>query len=331
MKLTDVAKEAGVSPTTVSRVINNHGYLSEATKTKVFAAMKKLNYQPNTLARSLQGKQTHFIGVIFPTIKNPFFAELVDEIERILFAHGYKIILCNANYDKEKERNYIGMLLANQVDGIIAGAHNLGIEEYEQIGLPIVSFDRKLSQNIPIVSCDNYHGIELACQDLYQNGCRQIYFLGNSHRQGNPTDERLQAYEDTMQKFGLTKHVHSIAFSDSSNLKRIAIDEILNSKKADGIVATDDLTALLVLEEAKKLGLSVPDDLKVIGFDGTNLVQTYHSELSTVAQPISDIAQLLVELLLHRVEKREDITQQHYKLPVKLIHSLTSTQSHPQK
>lgn len=176
VKLTDVAQKAGVSVTTVSRVINNHGYLSEKTKEKVFKAMRELNYQPNSLARSLQGKKLKLIGVIFPSITNPFFAELIERIETKLFDSGYKIILCNAGKNKQKEQEYIRMLIANQVDGIIAGAHNLGIEEYQKIGLPIVSFDRKLSDNIPIVSCNNYQGIQLAVHDLLQAGCQKLAF-----------------------------------------------------------------------------------------------------------------------------------------------------------
>ena len=101
-KLTDVAKKAGVSPTTVSRVINNYGYLSEKTKNKVYQAIQELNYRPNSLARSLQGKQTNLIGVIVPDITNPFFAELVSSIEKELFNKGYKMILCNANYDSRR-------------------------------------------------------------------------------------------------------------------------------------------------------------------------------------------------------------------------------------
>ena len=129
-KLSDVAKKAGVSPTTVSRVINNYGYISDKTRNKVHEAMKELNYQPNSLARSLHGKKTNLVGLIFPGVSNPFFGELVEEIENKLFEDGYKVILCNAAYNKEKERSYLRMLLANQVDGIIAGAHNLGIDEY---------------------------------------------------------------------------------------------------------------------------------------------------------------------------------------------------------
>ena len=109
-KLSDVAREAGCSVTTVSRVINNHGYLSQKTKDKVFAAMQKLNYQPNSLARSLQGKKLKLVGLIFPEITNPFFAELVQEIESALFKQNYKVILCNAGRDRQKEREYLRML-----------------------------------------------------------------------------------------------------------------------------------------------------------------------------------------------------------------------------
>lgn len=324
-KLSDVAKEAGCSVTTVSRVINNHGYLSQKTKDKVFAAMRKLNYQPNSLARSLQGKKMKLVGLIFPGITNPFFAELVQDIEEELFKTGYKVILCNAGRDKEKEREYLRMLLANQVDGIIAGAHNLGIDEYRQLGLPIVSFDRKLSSNIPIVSSDNYQGIKLAIRDLLQARCTRIYFLGNKQIKGNPTDQRLKAYEDAAKKLDFTPHIYSVAFSDSNLLKKMTIHRMLKDAKPDGVVCTDDLTAILVLQEAKRLGIKVPEELKVIGYDGTKQIQSYHSELSTIAQPINDMATLLVKLLLNRIDHPQDKPAQiHYVLPVKLIKSETT-------
>ena len=175
IKLTDVAKKAGVSPTTVSRVINNYGSLSQKTIDKVQAAMKELNYQPNSLARSLQGKNTQLIGLIFPTVANPFYGELVEKIETKLFELGYKTILCDSANNKEKERSYINMLSANKVDGIIAGAHNLGITEYENIGLPIVSFDRYLADGIPIIGSDNFRGGYLATED------RKSTRLNSSH------------------------------------------------------------------------------------------------------------------------------------------------------
>lgn len=316
-KLTDVAKKAGVSKTTVSRVINNYGYISEKTRQRVYRAMKELNYQPNSLARSLHGKSTHLIGIIFPSIMNPFYAELVQRVEEKLFAAGYKIILCNSAQNKEKERDYLKMLIANQVDGIIAGAHNLGIEEYKNVGLPIVSFDRYLSETIPTVSCDNYQGGITATKELYEAGARHIYFLGNPHQSGNPTDKRLKGYCDEIDRLKLTRHTHTVSFTESASLKSFSIKELLSKSVADGIVCTDDLTALLVLKAARELGISVPNDLKVTGFDGTELVSTYHPELSTVVQPLEDIASVLINLLLERIKNPDEkLKQMEYVLPV---------------
>ena len=118
-KLTDVAKIAGVSPTTVSRVINKKGYLSEKTITKVNEAMRELGYKPNNLARSLQGKSAKLIGLIFPNISHVFYAELIDKLEHELFKRGYKTIICNSEHNSSKEKEYLEMLEANQVDGII--------------------------------------------------------------------------------------------------------------------------------------------------------------------------------------------------------------------
>ena len=155
VKLTDVAAKAGCSVTTVSRVINNYGYISQKTRKKVHEAMKELNYQPNSVARSLQGKKTKLIGLIFPDVSNPFFGELVSKIEDQLFKHGYKTILCNAGNDKEKERTYLQMLMANQVDGIIAGAHNLGIEEYfDKGGVTIIEWAEMIEDVLPLERLD---------------------------------------------------------------------------------------------------------------------------------------------------------------------------------
>ncbi len=126
-KIEDVAKLAGVSPTTVSRVLNNRGYISEKTKTKVEAAMQELNYFPNDVARSLFNKRSHLIGLILPTTANPFFGELTFHIENYCAANGYKVLLCNSLNQVDKEERYLEMLLRNQVDGIIVGTHNRGL------------------------------------------------------------------------------------------------------------------------------------------------------------------------------------------------------------
>lgn len=324
-KLTDVAEKAGCSPTTVSRVINNHGYISQKTKDKVFAAMRELNYQPNTLARSLQGKQTKMIGMIVPNITNPFFAELVAGVEQTLADDGYKLLLCDADRDSDKEHRYLQMLEANQVDGIITGSHNLGLEEYQRVGLPIVSFDRDLSDKVPIVTSDNYHGGCLATQALIDAGCQDIYFVGNPSKTGNPTTKRFLGYMDTMASAGLPSHTARSAFYESPLAKSMAMRELLQSdRKLDGVFCSDDMTAILLLKQAQRLGIRVPEDLKVIGFDGTKLVQTYLPELATIVQPIGDLAALLVKLLYERIaDPDKHLDKNSYVMPVKLLRNQT--------
>lgn len=323
-KLNDVAELAGVSVTTVSRVINNHGYLSQKTKDKVFKAMKDLNYQPNNLARSLRGKNIQLIGVIFSDIRNPFFGELVSRIEKNLFSKNYKVILCNSADNPQKERDYLRMLMANQVDGIIAGAHNLEIEEYQKYGLPIISFDRYLSDNIPIVSSDNYHGGFLAAQALHQAGAKKMAIFTGKNYVGSPTNGRLEGYQDYLKMNNLEGDLHELPFELSPALKTMEIKSILSQVHYDGIFCSDDLTAILTINVARQLGISVPDDLKVVGYDGTTIVRDYDPELTTIEQPLSDISTLLVSLLLQRIANANCALEKEYKLPVKLVKGTTA-------
>jgi len=322
--LDDIAKMAGVSSTTVSRVINNYGSLSDKTKTKVFAAMRELNYQPNSLARSLKGKKTQLIGVILPGVSNPFFGQMVQEIEDQLFKKGFRIILCNAGDDSEKERDYLRMLMANRVDGIIAGSHNLGIEEYQRVGLPIISFDRFLSSNVPIVSSDNFHGGQLAAQTLLMSGSKKMEIITGANLPNSPTSNRLKGFKETLTKNEVEFNTSEIDFNSSPNIKGLKIKEILSNKEADGIFCTDDLTALLVMQQARELGIRIPEDLKLIGYDGTDFIQNYHPELTTIMQPIVDIVTMMIDLLLRRIDNPECELESTYTLPVKLISGATT-------
>ncbi|AYW44747.1 LacI family DNA-binding transcriptional regulator [Tetragenococcus koreensis] len=324
IKLTDVAKKAGVSPTTVSRVINNYGSLSQKTIDKVQAAMGELNYQPNSLARSLQGKNTQLVGLIFPTIAHPFFAELVEQLETKLFEHGYKTILCNSAQNKEKERSYLKMLAANKVDGIIAGAHNLGIKEYETIELPIISFDRYLAEGIPIVGSDNYQGGYLATETLYKNGGKRIGIIAGSNVSDSPTNERLNGYLAFLEEVGLTPTIFRFApFENSLTLKNMKIKQILEKRDMDSLFCTDDLTATLVINNCRELGIDIPKQLKVIGYDGTQFMQSYFPDLTTIAQPIQDFTDLLVDLLIQRITQPDILLEDMYKLPVKVSNGKT--------
>jgi DNA-binding LacI/PurR family transcriptional regulator len=167
----DVAKISGVTVTTVSRVLNNRGYISEATRQKVNKAIEELDYQPNEIARALFRKKSNLIGLIIPNVSQQFFAELTSHVEYHAYIKGYKIILCNSYQDSEKEKSYIDMLKRGQVDGIIIVSHNLENSEYLNLRLPIVAIDRLLSENIPY--------IDSAKQPIGKVGCLAVETIIN--------------------------------------------------------------------------------------------------------------------------------------------------------
>lgn len=312
-KLTDVAELAGVSPTTVSRVINNKGYLSEKTKQKVRAAMKTLGYKPNNLARGLQGKSPQLIGLIFPNISNIFYSELIEYLEIELFKHGYKVIICNSQNDPAKEREYIEMLEANQVDGIISSSHNLGIDDYERVTAPIIAFDRNLAPNIPIISSDNFEGGKLAAKTLQKSGCQNIIMITGSDNTDSPTTSRALGFSFQIPEGKIFKVPNTL----STIRREMEIKSILTSHKPDGIFVSDDLTAILTMKIAHQLERKIPDDLKIIGYDGTAFIENIFPQLTTIQQPIAEIANLIVEVLLKQIKNEK--TNKDYILPVSLL------------
>lgn len=312
-KLTDVAALAGVSPTTVSRVINQKGYLSQKTIEKVRAAMKELGYKPNNLARSLQGKSAKLIGLIFPNISNIFYAELIEHLEIELFKQGYKVIICNSQNDPEKEREYLEMLAANQVDGIISSSHNLGIDDYERVEAPIVAFDRNLAPHIPIISSDNFEGGKLAAATLQKHGCQKIIMITGNDNSDSPTGLRQLGFSYQLKEAPVIKVPNNL-----SNLRReMEIKSTLSKFQPDGVFVSDDLTAILTMKIAGQLGLRVPQDLKIIGYDGTTFIADFYPQLATIRQPLQDMAQLTVDVLLKKIAGEK--TSKDYILPISLI------------
>ena len=250
-KLEDVAKLAGVSKTTVSRVLNKRGYLSEATIAKVYAAMKELNYQPNTIARQLFKQKTNMVGLIFPTVNNPFFGQLVARLEQILYEHGYKVLIGNSQNNPQKEEDYLNQLLNHQVDGLIVGAHNRGLKEYQHANLPVVSIDRIMNDDIPVVSSDNYQGGKLATEALIAAGCQTIIHTDGPENLESNTSKRQQAYEDVMRKNGRQPVTYNLDFNISTAEKIKIFRKIFEDyPQVDGIVTSNDTDAATILSLA---------------------------------------------------------------------------------
>lgn len=329
-KIADVAKAAGVSPTTVSRVLNNRGYISEKTRKKVHSAMEELNYHPNDLARSLYTKKTNLIGVVFPTTSNPFYGELIYNLELQASSRGYKVLLCNSQGDEQKEKEYVKMLRRNQVDGIIAGAHNKGIKDYNIPGLPVVGIDRYLSSNIPVVSSDNYKGGKIATELLIKLGCKNIIHINGPRSLDTPANLRRDAYEEVMKSNHLKPVTYELEiFGDNkiaqeNNYKSITQRIFDENRLVDGIFASDDLIASQVLKEAKKRNIKVPESLKVIGYDGAEMTRLLLPELTTIQQPIIKIAHKAIEILIKQIEGNREKVSFETTFDVELIESETT-------
>lgn len=319
----EVAKEAGVSPTTVSRVLNNRGYISKETKDKVYQAMDRIGYYPNEIARALLNNRTYFIGVIMPSVTSPFHGEVVYHLEHFLSDRGYKMLLCNSNNKVDTELEYVSMLRRNQVDGIIVGTHNQLMEEYKDINMPVVTIDRNLGDDIPVVASDNYRIGELATNHLLEKGCKHILCIRGDSRLKMPGNNRSAAYLDVMKQHGYETMVLEAPFVLPLVEKQKRIYEILNEHpEIDGIFAGDDLLAVCALHVAREKQIRVPEDLKIIGVDGTRQTLEYIPELTTIRQSSEEIARIAVEKMIQQIEGQK--TESKIDLPVTLLMGKTT-------
>lgn len=301
-KIDDVAKLAGVSKTTVSRVMNKRGYLSDKTIKKVHDAMDELNYQPNVVARQLFKQETKLVGLIFPTVNNPFFGQLVAAMEKKLFSQGFKVLIGDSMNDPEKEKLYLRELMSHQVDGLIVGAHNQGIKEYQNTNLPIIAIDRIMNNDIPVVSSDNYQGGKMATELLIEQGAKVIIHTNGPKSLKTPAQKRRQAYEDTMIEHGLKPIIYRIDFNIDPDEKSKIIKNIFKEHPdVDGMFISNDMDAAQVIDIAQNLGYKVPEDLKIVGYDGAETTRILLPNLTTIIQPIDQMAETAVNMLVARI------------------------------
>ncbi|WP_413379869.1 LacI family DNA-binding transcriptional regulator [Alkalihalobacillus sp. 1P02AB] len=302
----DVAKLAGVSVTTVSRVLNNKGYISSETKLKVKKAMQELDYEPNQIARSLLSNQSFIIGVVVPDLSHPLFAELVEKIEDYANERNYKILVCNSLQESEKEKKYLTMLKQNRVDGIIMCSHSLEVAHYRQEKLPIVSFDRIISSSIPYISSDNYRGGEIATEHLIKSGCKNLLHISGPLNYDLLSNRRADAFQLTSMRYEVQSKVIEGAYikaTTEDNLRFIEAQLGEKLREFDGVFCSNDFMAYSLYLYAQKLGIKVPSELKIIGYDYhhfTKMLQT--PRLTTIKQPIDQIGKKLCSELIAQIE-----------------------------
>jgi LacI family sucrose operon transcriptional repressor len=319
----DVAQKAGVTVTTVSRVLNNRGYISDATRNKVHRAMQELHYQPNEIARALLRKKSHIIGLIIPTVAHPFFGELASYIEYYAYQAGYKILLCNSHLERNKEKEYVEMLKSNKVDGIIMGSHTLEVDEYVNLDLPVVTFDRKISDDIPYFASDDYEGGRLATQLLIAKGCQKIAHICGNLNLNLLANKRYEAFsvEVTRRKIDHVVVQTDIDVFNINQYEKIVHNLFTEHTEIDGIF-TSDLTAIHVIQACNRLGKKIPDEVKIVGYDDIQLASLVVPQLTTIRQPIEELSRLAMELVIKQIND-ETVSMENI-LPVTLIERSTT-------
>lgn len=295
----DVAREAGVALGTVSKVFNGIA-VGEEYRKRVLKAAKKLNYQVNTYARGLKTNQTRNIALLFPTLRHPFFSALADEIIAVLTKRGQHAILMITGYDAEAEQKSLTMVRQNKVDGIIGLTYhpNLVIDD----DMPFVTIDRHFNANVPCVSSDNFGGGEMAANKLLELGCKKLLFMRFGSDVYGEVNKREAGFESVC-KLKNVDH-DSIILSDlgseapfydylKTHIKNGRLD-------FDGIFCNSDQLASHLLDFFEKEGIRVPEDLQIIGYDGIKDYFTGRYTCSTIIQPIADMAEAAVEMVLNK-------------------------------
>ena len=316
----DVAREAGLTVTTVSRVLNNRGYISDDARKKVSDAMEKLNYQPNEVARSLHKKTTKTIGLIVPQIRHPYFCEMISNIENEAFKIGYRILLCNTKGKAEKEKEYLDICTSNRVAGIILFSGTISVEPFIQMDVPVIMMERKLDNGTASVECDNKTGGELAANKLIAAGCKHLLVIGSTTNNVElPADNRILGFTQVCEDKGIPYYEIDPKLWEYENLDYMELLEnaLMEHPETDGVFASSDVIGAQMLQVCNKMGISVPEQMKIVGFDDSFVARLTTPQLTTIHQPVKEMAVCAVRLLKDAADKK--IVAQQTILPVQLI------------
>ncbi|MGB8956146.1 MAG: substrate-binding domain-containing protein [Tumebacillaceae bacterium] len=324
----DVAREAGVSMATVSRVLNGTAVVKEETKAKVLAAIDKLAYRPNAVARGLASKRTKSIGVILPDVSDLFHAEVLRGIEDIATMYQYHIILSNSDGRESREIDLIGTMWEKQVDGLIFISQEITpmiVKTFEQAQLPVVLCATDDPEGrIPSVSIDNESAALDATRYFVDKGLRRIAYLGGPNTLPVSV-ERRNGYQKALSEAGiagdpaLVLEARSMHYEDAL---QTATAFLAGGGTADAVVAASDELALGYLNAIRAQGGEAPQDVLLLGFDNTRLATMMRPELTTVAQPTYDLGAVSMRLLT-KLLREESIDEYTVRLP----HSIIERQS----
>ncbi len=295
----DVAKLANVSPATVSRVLNNTANVKEEKRQRVLWAVKETGFKTVEETRQISKKSTKTICLVVPDVKKMFFEELEKAIERAAFQKGYRLLLVNFDENVEKELSTIQTLSRVKADGIIITSGNKKIDRIlSKTQLPIVAFEQLnvTSNIIGSVEANHYEGGKLAMQHLIECGCKNIVYLRNKV-ENDALLKKYAGYKEICEKYGIKE---ACLYCDQSveNASLLVKEILLKYPRVDGILASDDMSAISLYKAFGKEGYQIPKDIQIIGYDNIRLSGLHSPGISTIGQPFEDMGTLAVQMIL---------------------------------
>lgn len=310
VSIKDVAKLAGVSVSTVSRVINKRGKTSKETEEKVWRAIEILQYRPNLLARSLRSQKTKLLGLLVPDIDSPFFARLAKYIEEAAYQKGYNLILCNVGEDPKREKDYLEVLVQRQVEGIIfprVSDESLLVRIPYLSKIPYVILDRTLEkEEAPTVKLDNVAAGMLAATHLLELGHRKFACITGPQKI-SVSRERLEGFLTTLTQAGISaENIFVVEGDFKIDGGRKGMERILDHLSPPfALFCMNDMMAFGAIQMARERGWRVPEDISVVGLDNNPLCEVFSPPLTTVAQPFDQIAKAGITLLCKLIEGKK--------------------------
>lgn len=332
LTIKDVAARAGVSPATVSNVLNETKFVSEELKSKVLAAVRELDYQVDYIASSMKRKKTHTIGVVLTALNLLFTNQLINGLQSVIADNDYRLIFYTSENIFEKESRYLRMLATSRVDGIIintVASEKRNPEYLRQLAhlssggksIPVVSVERNLEKfGVPSVHVDNVQGGEMATQHLVNCGCRRIAVIKGPSFSDLIID-RVEGYQRVLERAGIAFDENLVCKGDFTPLSAVrAVHHLLRENiDFDGVFACNDEMAIGTMKALADYDRAVPDDVKLIGFDNTFISSLVTPQISTVNVPKYRIGATAAQILMDLIGDEEKPRTLSSKMPIALV------------
>lgn len=317
LNIYDIAKEAGVSIATVSRVINNTGNVSEKTRKKVENVIERVGYKPNEVARGLATNSTKTIGIMVPDIRNPFHSQAAFEIEQNLIKKGYTSILCNTTEEPKQKILYFEMLFYKGIDGIILVGASYGDEEFEKLfekinsHIPIVTINNKISDKSTFVICDEKYGIMQSLAYLKSKGYKQPIYIGDKQKyETRACISKRDGFIEAMNKYySNIKNPICLKFKEDEKDYLDIVKVLKKNNNIDAIQFEKDTCAIKFLKVSERNGLKVPEDVAIVGFDNIDVTNYSSKAISTIDHKTKKICDIAIDQLMKRL-KGEQVEQE---------------------